>query len=308
MNKIVRRRGRAWKPVFAGLGLLVLGLVFALSPGGVPEVSSFQPSLADIRAFAGQGGGALPTALRSLQVGTGSVPRLFVVSGASVRSTTLVHYTYQVVYQDRTLIIDAVHDQTMTKEGFPGQQIFPEPYARMQDALRRADRIAVTHEHFDHCAGIARSPYFDEIAPRVVMTEEQLNSPDVVRAGFTQPQLSRLEPLRYERMHLLSPGIVLVKAPGHTPGSQMVYVRLQDGKEFLLVGDIAWNGSNISLPRMHPRLLNWIIGEDPEAMGQQLRYLHALTEAEPSLHIVVAHDDEQMADYVKRGLVQDGLL
>jgi glyoxylase-like metal-dependent hydrolase (beta-lactamase superfamily II) len=33
-----------------------------------------------------------------------------------------------------------------------------------------------------------------------------------------------------------APGVVLIKAAGHTPGSQMVHVRLASGKEVMLVG------------------------------------------------------------------------
>ncbi|MGZ3461634.1 MAG: hypothetical protein ACXU86_24345, partial [Archangium sp.] len=110
-----------------------------------------------------------------------------------------------------------------------------------------------------------------------------------------------------ERLHLLRPGIVLIKAPGHTPGSQMLYVRLADGREFLLVGDIAWRQDNIRLPRMHPRVVNWLGHEDGAAMAEQLRYLHDLQQAEPGLNLVVAHDGAQMAELLRRGLVQDGV-
>ncbi|MGE6760602.1 MBL fold metallo-hydrolase [Corallococcus interemptor] len=166
----------------------------------------------------------------------------------------------------------------------------------------------VTHEHFDHCAGIAHSASLDEVASRVHLTDEQLRSPLAEEAGFTAELRARFTPLQYERLHLLRPGVVLIKAPGHTPGTQLVYVRLADGREFLLVGDVAWHQDNIRLPRMHPRLTHWIGGEDAQAMAHQLQWLHDLLRTAPELHPVVAHDGAQMQDYLRRGLILDGLL
>jgi glyoxylase-like metal-dependent hydrolase (beta-lactamase superfamily II) len=219
-----------------------------------------------------------------------------------------VFQAHQVFYVDgRTVILDAGCDAETLESNLPGSHLQAGNYARLQEVMRRADAIALTHEHFDHSSGIAHSPYFDELAPRVVMTEEQLHGRQAELAGFTGDVVGRLKPLRYERMHLLRPGLVLIKAPGHTPGTQLLYVRLADGREFLLVGDIAWDQDNIRLPRMHPRLVNWLGDEDGEAMANQLRYLHELQKATPELNLVVAHDGEQMAGLLQRGLVQDGL-
>jgi glyoxylase-like metal-dependent hydrolase (beta-lactamase superfamily II) len=42
-------------------------------------------------------------------------------------------------------------------------------------------------------------------------------------------------------MLAIAPGVVLKKAQGHTPGSQMVFVALASGSELLFVGDVVWN-------------------------------------------------------------------
>src|SRR5262245_58762764 len=122
-------RKRILKILAVLAGVLVLLLAFALSPAGIPESSSFQPSLADIRAFAEKGmrSSELPSELRSMRVAISSAPRLLVVPGASLSSNSFVHYTYQIVYPDRTLIVDAVNDEALLKKGFPGGQFFPEP-------------------------------------------------------------------------------------------------------------------------------------------------------------------------------------
>jgi len=280
-----------------------------LSDVSVPARSHFDAELGVIRALALSTGEPLPVELRSQRVGRASgVPRALVVAGSGFEDHTFSFYTYQLVYPgDRTVLVDVVGDEQTQQENFPGSEFDAAAYARVQEALRRADATVVTHEHFDHCTGIARSAHLAEVASRVHLTEEQLSGKEAEVAGFTPEVRARLTPLRYERLHLLRPGVVLVKAPGHTPGTQLVYVRLADGREFLLVGDVAWHQDNVRLPRMHPRLVNWLNGEDAQAMAHQLRWLHELQRTAPEVHQVVAHDEEQMADYQRRGLILDGL-
>ncbi|HYO55713.1 MBL fold metallo-hydrolase, partial [Archangium sp.] len=292
----------------AGPNLHQQACAATLSAVPVPERTDFGPSISEIRALATSTGQPLPTQFRRIVVGEGRMPETAVVAGRGFGTHPLVIQAHQVVYGDgRSIILDVGCDEKTLTDNPSDLRIQPDNFARLQEAMRRADAIALTHEHFDHSSGIAHSPYFEEIAPRVVMTDEQLHGHQAELAGFTGDVPGRLKPLRYERMHLLRPGLVLIKAPGHTPGTQMLYVRLADGREFLLVGDIAWDQDNIRLPRMHPRLVNWLADEDGEAMANQLRYLHDLEKATPELNLVVAHDAEQMDGLIQRGLVQDGL-
>ncbi|WP_158623940.1 MBL fold metallo-hydrolase [Corallococcus llansteffanensis] len=292
--------------------LLVVAAVVAvgLSDVSVPDTSRFDADLGAIRALAVSTGEPLPTELRSQHVGRANgVPLTFVVAGSGFADHSFDFYAYQLVYAGgHTVLVDVVNDEQTQQAQFPGSEFDAAAYARVQEALRRADATVVTHEHFDHCAGIAHSAHLDEVASKVHLTDEQLRSPEAQDAGFTAELRARFTPLKYERMHLLRPGVVLIKAPGHTPGTQLVYTRLADGREFLLVGDVAWHQDNIRLPRMHPRLSNWMGGEDAQAMAHQLRWLHDLRRTAPELHQVVAHDGAQMQDYQRRGLILDGLL
>ncbi|HLL55832.1 MAG TPA: MBL fold metallo-hydrolase [Myxococcaceae bacterium] len=294
------------KVLFAVVMVVVAVAAFAMTDVRVPATSGFVVPMQEVRALATSTGEPLPTELRSLKVGFGGVPRIFVVGGSGFEDQRMTFYSYQLVYEGgRTVIIDAVHDEPLHQEYFRGT-FLRDGYAKMQQAMSKADAIAITHEHFDHCAGIAKSPDFERLAPRVVLNEEQVRNPLIKVGGFDEGRLGKLQPLRYERLHLLRPGVVLIKAPGHTPGTQLIYVRLASGREFLLVGDIAWNMDNIRLPRAHPRVVNWLNSEDGKAMAAQLRALHDLAKVEPDLNLVVAHDEAQMDDYLRRGFIQDG--
>ena len=302
-----------WRRVGLAVAALLLVVIVVVAVGlsdvSVPDTSRFDADLDGIRALATSTGAPLPTELRSQHVGRApGVPQALVVAGSGFGEVAFDFYAYQVVYADgRTVLVDVVNDEKTQQANFPGSEFDAAAYARLQEALRRADATVITHEHFDHCAGLAHSAHLDEVARKVHLTEEQLRSPLAEEAGFTAELRAKLTPLQYERMHLLRPGVVLIKAPGHTPGTQLVYVRLADGREFLLVGDVAWHQDNIGLPRMHPRLTNWLGGEDAQAMAHQLRWLHDLRRTAPQLHPVVSHDAAQMQDYQRRGLILDGL-
>ena len=58
----------------------------------------------------------------------------------------------------------------------------------------------------------------------------------------------------------------------------MIYVCLQNGSEFLLVGDVVWSSVNITQATGRPLLLRWMMHEDWEKNGNEIRALHDLGE------------------------------
>jgi glyoxylase-like metal-dependent hydrolase (beta-lactamase superfamily II) len=98
---------------------------------------------------------------------------------------------------------------------------------------------------------------------------------------------------------------VLIKAPGHTPGSQMVYVETADGQEFLLIGDVAWQFRNIVTQRERARLVTWLLlNEDRTAVFGELAALGHLHEIEPEIHIVPGHDGTVVDALVASGTMR----
>ena len=97
--------------------------------------------------------------------------------------------------------------------------------------------------------------------------------------------------------HALAPGVVAIPAPSHTPRSQMFYVRLASGAEYLFAGDVAplalsWQGQ-----RGRARLVSdWLLPEDRHAVFAWLRTIRALKQEAPGLHVVPGYDHEWLAD------------
>lgn len=97
--------------------------------------------------------------------------------------------------------------------------------------------------------------------------------------------------------HALAPGIVAIPAPSHTPRSQMFYVRLANGEEYLFAGDVAPLARSWLRQRGRARLVSdWLVPEDRHAVFAWLRTIAVLKQEAPGLHVVPGYDHEWLAD------------
>jgi glyoxylase-like metal-dependent hydrolase (beta-lactamase superfamily II) len=213
--------------------------------------------------------------------------------------TLLAH---RVVYPDKTIIIDTALSPDAAG-ALPGAEPRREAYQRLEKALSEASLILFTHEHVDHVGGLADAPDYARVASHTLITREQLDGPRLERDKFAPGRLEQLKPLVYQGLHTVAPGVVLQKAPGHSTGTQLIYVELASGARYLFVGDIAWSEDNLKLQRGRPRLIELIGKEDRAAVAAQVKALAAL----PSdVHLVVAHDPVAYERDLKSGLFHEG--
>jgi glyoxylase-like metal-dependent hydrolase (beta-lactamase superfamily II) len=163
---------------------------------------------------------------------------------------------------------------------------------RVQAAMSTAAQIVITHEHMDHIGGLTAHGDLSTVLPKAKLTREQLSQPERSEpAKFPDHALDGYQPLVYDHYHALAPGVVLIKAPGHSPGSQMVYVQTASGVELLLIGDVAWHFRNIEVQRERARLMTILfLKEDRTAVFGELAALKRLHETQPAIHIVPGHD------------------
>ncbi|MFT3922300.1 MAG: MBL fold metallo-hydrolase [Myxococcales bacterium] len=264
------------------------------------------PFVIDLKALhqaATQGGGPLPTSIEVEKIADFAFPRTMVVAGDGFKMHPMVLLAHRVMWPDHSLIIDTAFSPK-DGEDMPGSKFDESAYARLQKAMLKTQSIVFTHEHPDHVGGVASAPNFPAIVGHVIMTREQFNGPKLDREKFAPGTLEQLKLLDYSGLHAVAPGVVLQKAPGHTPGTQLIYVELADGKRYLFVGDIAWTEDNIRLERGRPGLAGTpLMKEDRAAVAAELQALNALPK---DVHVVVAHDATALERDLKAGLFKQG--
>ena len=252
---------------------------------------------------AATGAGPLPERIEVEKIGDFGFPQTFVVAGDGFRMHAMVLLSHRVLWPDhRSLIIDTAMAPEAAKK-MPSSKIDGAAYARVEAALKKADTIVFTHEHPDHVGGVAKAPDFAAIAGKVRMTREQLTGPKLERDQFPAGALESLKPLDYQGLYAVAPGVVLQKAPGHSNGSQLVYVELANGNRFLFVGDIAWSFDNIRLQRGRPGIAKLLMHEDRGAVASELQAFGLLP---PSVHVIIAHDPLALESDLKAGLYTQG--
>jgi hypothetical protein len=85
----------------------------------------------------------------------------------------------------------------------------------------------------------------------------------------------------------------------------MFYVKIADGREALFIGDIAWVLSNVNALATRPRFTQQFFmatGEDRATVADQIRALHDLMAAEPSIAMIPAHDGPLITGFTAAGL------
>jgi glyoxylase-like metal-dependent hydrolase (beta-lactamase superfamily II) len=292
----------------AGACLIAAGVLFcpARPVGAQGESGQWRASLPDIRAAAALIPGRRPLRINILKFAESRRTKNFSIKGAPAEASVQARTAFQVMYADGHLMVDAGMDQQVHR--FFGRGV-EEPYnndaaAQVERALSTARLIVVTHEHGDHVAGVIRSPRARELAAKTILTRSQvrtlLTAPQMPEIALTEELAARYLVVDYDRYWPLAAGIVLIKAPGHTPGSQMVYIALDSGAEYLLIGDAAWHMDGVRLVK--GKDAPWIT-EDQTAIMSQLNWLNELSRSDPRLVIVASHDDEEHAALIQKGLL-----
>jgi glyoxylase-like metal-dependent hydrolase (beta-lactamase superfamily II) len=255
----------------------------------------FTAELSRIRHLARLLPGPLPVAVNGIRVAASIRPNKFVIQGGDDTPVTMPRTAFQVVYPDCTVMIDSGLDQE-THDSFSTpdkrEPYFPEAFARLQRALNAARMIVLTHFHADHVAGVVRAANFDELAAKtfigVATAQCLVGTPHKPHLAMTAEQVNRFNILNYGDYYPVAPGIVLIKAAGHSADHQMIYIALQSGREILHSVDVSWVLENIA--QVKGKAAPWVKEDVPAVIGQ-LRWLNGILNKEKNVTLLVTHDD-----------------
>lgn len=207
----------------------------------------------------------------------------------------------------RILLVDAGMDAGAARDfGKPIERVLGadpvEPLADVGAALGRArDRvagIAFTHLHDDHVQGIESLCRTSARPIEAFLGAAQAEHPHyLTRAGLSavkaSPCLHVTQLPDQPSVDLPGfPGVSVIHAAGHTPGSQLIVAHLANrgAKPIVLAGDIAnsYDGieRNVPKPWWYSLL---IVPEDTERLGELRRYLQDLA-GRLGATVLISHD------------------
>ena len=290
--------------VFAGAFWWLL-LADSKAPAEAPGLFVIE----DWRSLMPEDAASLPTEIRVLEIGRDKAPGFAARAGGFGTDWNTTYNSIQIVWPDRTIVIDGAIDAdtaTGMKQSETDWAFDAPAYDTLLAAMLAADQVLITHEHLDHVMAVARHPDPAALAPRLVLNAPQIATLPVFARGTLDPAIANLEPRLDGTVQQIAPGVVIIPAPGHTPGSQLVFIRTQDGRETLLIGDVAWSLDAVEMLTTRPVLTQYMIfdpNENREAVKAQLRALHDIMEANADLTVIPAHDGNLIA-----GLLADGRL
>jgi glyoxylase-like metal-dependent hydrolase (beta-lactamase superfamily II) len=268
--------------------------------------ADFSPDLGVIRAMSTVLPGALPLAVNGVRVAASIRPRKFVIEGGDDTAVPMPRTAFQIVYSDCSVMIDSGLDKATHDSFSPDkpEPYFAEQFAKLQHALAKARLIVLTHHHADHVAGVLCAPNFFELAGKTIITMDvadcMMNTPHRPHLKLAPQALERFIVLDYPQYYPVAPGVVLIRSPGHSPDSQMVFIRLQSGREILHSVDSAWIMDNIA--EVKGKAAPWV-KEDVPAVMAQLRWLKTVAESEKNITILVTHDDELFERLTRDGTI-----
>src|ERR1700680_3316546 len=161
----------------------------ANEPAAAAQDFKFSPTLADIRQVATMIPGDRALRVNVLKFAESRRSKKFSIKGAPDEPSVQARTVFQVVYRGGTVMIDSGMDEQIHK--FFGRGV-AEPYdqqaaAQVARAVRAAKAIVVTHEHGDHVAGVTRTPFVDEVAPKPFLPRTQVGRLE------TDPQMPEIK-------------------------------------------------------------------------------------------------------------------
>lgn len=302
------------KKILKTLGALLLLAVVVLAAGlswahwAIRQEHAALPSFDTLLAANTEGG---PVKLSYINTATQEMPRSSVLDPKQDPKPhdpyVMSHPSYVLEWPDgRILLVDTgMTRQGATDFGRPielmgGKPIQPLVSAaeKLGPARSRVAGAVFTHLHTDHVGGITGLCANDKPIP-VFMTPAQAQRPNYT----TRPGLDMLRKSGCAQLQELPetslapvpdfPGVYVIPAGGHTPGSQIIIANLQTAngvRRVAFIGDIVNNidGVNHNLPKPFFYSL-LIVPEDRSRLDELRRWLRTLRDSH-GVQLLAAHD------------------
>ena len=260
----------------------------------------------DLRRLAASIPGQAPVAVEVQHVAWRRLPGNLLVAGSGMKRKLVSIMAFRLLVPGgKPVLIDsgitAKDAAAMNLEDFA-----PERQAKVEAAMDTAGLILLTHEHPDH-EGALVAHGGTALSEAAILNQAQLPP---ARPAANLDWKGRNPPaarITGSAPRAVAPGIVVIPAPSHTPGSQMIYVRLADGRELLFTGDIATFAQSWQEIRARSNLVTkWFAPENRGEVFSWLLTIKALSGEAPELVVIPGHDYLALFDKDHPSQVSDG--
>lgn len=254
-------------------------------------------AIGELRQLAASQAGPAPSGVEVECAGFRRVPGSLMVAGSGIKRKLICYMAFRLPVPGRApVMIESGITAADAKAG-GAEKFNPDNQQRIEAELDLAGLILVTHEHPDHLGALAAHGGAALMQKALLNPRQLPPSPFATRLHWKDGQIPPAR-LPGDRIVAVAPGIVVIPAPdSHTPGSQMIFVRLGDGREFLFVGDISSFAQNWQEQRGRSRLIEQFFApEDRAGVFGWLAAIAALKAQNPALIVVPGHDFEWILD------------
>jgi glyoxylase-like metal-dependent hydrolase (beta-lactamase superfamily II) len=291
----------ALKVIGVVLALAVLGLLFGLGNAhlGIRRENPPLPDAREVLALAQAPD--RPVRLSWIETAHQCTP-------GEGEASCVVHPVFVLEWADgRLLLVDAGMEADAAREfGTPMELLLgaapPEPGRSLADALGSSrDRVAglvFTHLHMDHTQGIAGLCPDGAPPLPIFQTPAQAERPNyTVTPGQRQVEAAPCaSSISVADRGLTSlgdlPGVGVVRAAGHTPGSQMIvaWVGAEEPRGFVLAGDVVFAKARLGEDRPKDLVYRLLVTPENEAQLARVRAWLRELETRHGLTAIPSHD------------------
>lgn len=182
-------------------------------------------------------------------------------------------------------------EPTGLQEFFPYDQVTEEQFfdRRLAQLGLTPDYVVLSHLHFDH-AGNVRD--FAGSNARLVCNDKEKEWAFGFEGGFNGAHLKAdYEGLEFETVSgdtEFLPGVTLIEAPGHTPGTMAMKVDLAETGSMIFTSDAVYMGDSYGPPATPAAIVN-----DLSAFYRSVEKIRGIAEASNAT-VVFGHDAQQL--------------
>ncbi|MGP4050918.1 N-acyl homoserine lactonase family protein [Streptomyces sp. 2A115] len=185
-------------------------------------------------------------------------------------------------------------EPTGLQEFFPYDQVSDDQYldaqlGRLGVSPERLDYVVLSHLHFDHAGNVNM---FAGTGARLVCHSEEQKWAFGYEGAFNGAHLKAdYEGLDFETVSgdtEILPGVTLIEAPGHTPGTMAMKVDLPETGSMIFTSDAVYMGDSYGPPATPAAIVN-----DLSAWYGSVEKIRGLAE-QSNAQVVFGHDAEQL--------------